>query len=250
MPLNSVLPPPPILPVTALQEQHFNEAALAAPVTHAALRAWTYPEPAVVLGRAQHQLALPAASAGALPVVVRGAGGGAVLTGPWLLSLAITLAPDDVRVAALPVADSYRWLGEAVVAALAALAGPGVQARAQPPAERIPAPEALAWACFAGVAPWEVVACDAAGGPPRKLVGFAQRRSRHGVLLAMGVLLTSCPWLRMTERMGLPASQARAQADALAACTIDLAALCSAPVSGETFLRRLWPRLQPMRNAG
>ena len=86
MPLNSVLPPPPILPVTALQEQHFNEAALAAPVTHAALRAWTYPEPAVVLGRAQHQLALPAASVGALPVVVRGAGGGAVLTGPsaWL----------------------------------------------------------------------------------------------------------------------------------------------------------------------
>ena len=82
MPLNSVLPPPPILPVTALQEQHFNEAALAAPVTHAALRAWTYPEPAVVLGRAQHQLALPAASAGALPVVVRGGtcggqGGGA-----------------------------------------------------------------------------------------------------------------------------------------------------------------------------
>ena len=63
MPLNSVLPPPPILPVTALQEQHFNEAALAAPVTHAALRAWTYPKPAVVLGRAQHQLALPAASA-------------------------------------------------------------------------------------------------------------------------------------------------------------------------------------------
>ena len=247
MPLNSVLPPPPILPVTALQEQHFNEAALAAPVTHAALRAWTYPKPAVVLGRAQHQLALPAASAGALPVVVRGAGGGAVLAGPWLLSLAITLAPDDVRVAASPGAYSYRGLGEAVVAARA---GVGVRARPLPPAERIPAPEALAWACFAGVAPWEVVVCDAAGGPPRKLVGFAQRRSRHGVLLAMGVLLTSCPWLRMTERMGLPASQARAQADALAACTIDLAALCSAPVSGETFLRRLWPRLQPMRNAG
>ena len=117
MPLNSVLPPPPILPVTALQEQHFNEAALAAPVTHAALRAWTYPEPAVVLGRAQHQLALPASSAGALPVVVRGAGGGAVLTGPWLLSLAITLAPDDARVAALSVVDSYCWLGEAAVAA-------------------------------------------------------------------------------------------------------------------------------------
>ena len=146
----------------------------------------------MVLGRAQHQLALPASSAGALPVVVRGAGGGAVLTGPWLLSLAITLAPDDARVAALPVADSYRWLGEAVVAALAGL---GVRARAQPPAERIPAPEALAWACFAGVAPWEVVACDAAGGPPRKLVGFAQRRSRHGILLAMNMLLTHCPWL-------------------------------------------------------
>ncbi len=244
MPFSSdTLPPvPPILPVTALEEQHHNETALAAPIARPSLRAWTYPAPALVLGRAQHQLALPTGEAGALPVVVRGAGGGVVLVGPWLLSLAITLPADDARVAAVPVADSYRWLGEATVAALAEL---GVPARALPPAERVPAPADLAWACFAGVAAWEVVAFDATGRA-RKLVGFAQRRSRHGVLLAMGLLLTCCPWLRMTERMGLPADQALAQAAGMAAGTIDLAALGPAPIRGEAFLQRLWPHLQPM----
>jgi len=76
----------------------------------------------------------------------------------------------------------------------ALLAELGVTARAVPPAERIPAPERLAWACFAGVAPWEVVVDDPTTGVARKLVGFAQRRSRHGVLLALGVLVQPAPW--------------------------------------------------------
>ena len=246
----------------AAREQRWNERQLAEPVLHPRMKVWTYREGAIVLGRSQHALAdRPAAGsmsdaaaddagrvppdgpadseAVRLPLVKRGAGGGAVLVGPWLLSASLLLPLDDPRMAMTSVADSYRWLGEAMVETLAEL---GVMARTVPPAERIPAPERLAWACFAGVAPWEVVVDDPATGVARKLVGFAQRRSRHGVLLALGVLVQPAPWRLLAQTLGHPV----ALADELAATTVDLASVSPRPVSNEDFLAALWPRLQPM----
>lgn len=246
----------------AAREQRWNERQLAEPVLHPRMKVWTYREGAIVLGRSQHALAdRPAAGSmsdaaaddaggvppdgladsGAvrLPLVKRGAGGGAVLVGPWLLSASLLLPLDDPRMAMTSVADSYRWLGEAMVETLAEL---GVMARTVPPAERIPAPERLAWACFAGVAPWEVVVDDPTTGVARKLVGFAQRRSRHGVLLALGVLVQPAPWRLLAQTLGHPV----ALADELAATTVDLASASPRPVSNEDFLAALWPRLQPM----
>ncbi len=246
----------------AAREQRWNERQLAEPVLHPRMKVWTYREGAIVLGRSQHALAdRPAAGsmsdavaddagrvppdgpadseAVRLPLVKRGAGGGAVLVGPWLLSASLLLPLDDPRMAMTSVADSYRWLGEAMVETLAEL---GVMARTVPPAERIPAPERLAWACFAGVAPWEVVVDDPTTGVARKLVGFAQRRSRHGVLLALGVLVQPAPWRLLAQTLGHPV----ALADELAATTVDLVSVSSRPVSNEDFLAALWPRLQPM----
>lgn len=246
----------------AAREQRWNERQLAEPVLHPRMKVWTYREGAIVLGRSQHALAdrpaagsmSDAAADGArgvppdgpadseavrLPLVKRGAGGGAVLVGPWLLSASLLLPLDDPRMAMTSVADSYRWLGEAMVETLAEL---GVMARTVPPAERIPAPERLAWACFAGVAPWEVVVDDPTTGVARKLVGFAQRRSRHGVLLALGVLVQPAPWRLLAQTLGHPV----ALADELAATTVDLASASPRPVSNEDFLAALWPRLQPM----
>ncbi|MCA3239019.1 MAG: hypothetical protein ACK5RC_00360 [Curvibacter sp.] len=51
-------------------------------------------------------------------------------------------------------------------------------------------------ACFGNLSLWEVV--DARGG---KLVGLAQRRRQHGVLLVAGVLMAPPPWERF-EALG------------------------------------------------
>ena len=226
----------------AAEEQRWNEAQLASPVLVPQTRVWTYREGAIVLGRSQHAMADGAGPAGFdhLPLVKRGAGGGAVLVGPWLLSASLLLPLDDPRMNTGSVADSYRWLGEAMVTALA---GFGVQARTVPPEERIAAPQDLKWACFAGVAPWEIVVDDPATGAPRKLIGFAQRRSRNGMLLALGVLMQPAPWRAMARTLGYP----DAQADALEETVVDLASISTQPVSNEAFLAALWPLLQPMQ---
>ena len=129
----------------AAREQRWNERQLAEPVLQPRMKVWTYREGAIVLGRSQHALAdrpagadmrgTPIGDAGGsspedladsgavrLPLVKRGAGGGAVLVGPWLLSASLLLPLDDPRMAMTSVADSYRWLGEAMVETLGELA--------------------------------------------------------------------------------------------------------------------------------
>ena len=199
-----------ICTVEAAQEQAWNEGQLAAPVVAAAARVWHYPTPGVVLGRSQHALRQSLDGAG-LAVVERAAGGGAVLVGPWLLGASVVLPPAHPLLAGRSVSDSYRWLGGVFVAALA---DHGVAAVSVPREQTWKAPEHLAWACFAGMSPWEI----AVGG--RKLVGFAQRRGRHGVLLVAGVLAGAVPWARLCEALRRPA----AEADELAAATIDASA--------------------------
>lgn len=224
----------------AEREQQWNALQLKEPVRRPQIRIWNYAQGAVVLGRSQHRLAdelVPVP--GMLPLVKRGAGGGAVLVGPWLFSASILLPLDDPRIAGVSIVDSYRWLGEAVVRTLADL---GVTARTVPPAAQVKAPASLDWACFAGVAPWEIVHDDPATGDSRKLVGFAQRRSRHGALLALGALMTPCPWQKLAEPLGLPAGLA----DALAATTIDLESIRHGAVSSARFAEALLPHLQPI----
>lgn len=125
----------------------------------------------------------------------REAGGGAVLTGPWLLGLSLALPPGHAWLGG-GLLPSYQRLGQLHVEVLQAL---GISARAVPPQE-LPSrqsqrePDPLAWACFGGLSPWEVV--DAQG---RKLVGLAQRRRQTGVLLVAGTLLSPPDWPLLCE---------------------------------------------------
>ena len=198
---------------------------------------WTYAAPAIVLGCSQRALrpALEAQWRGRLTVVEREAGGGAVLTGPWLLGLSLALPPGHAWLAG-GLLPSYRRLGELHVELLQSL---GIQAHALPPQD-VPSrqvgrePDRLGWACFGGLSPWEVV--DAQG---RKLVGLAQRRRQTGVLLVAGMLVSEPDWGLLCDAMGRPD-----EATALRQRTVTCAQLLPRPLPREVWAQGLARRLE------
>lgn len=219
--IGEALLPVPVRAVDAAEEQAWNEAQLAKPVGAPLACLWQYPQAAVVLGRSQQAL-LARLDTGRHRIVERRAGGGAVLVGPWLLGVSVVLPLEDRLLQDVSIADSYRWLGQLFVTALSRH---GVDAVAVSPEQTRKAPAELAWACFAGMSPWEIAVDD------RKLVGFAQRRSRHGVLLVAGALLEAVPWESLCEAMQRPQSQAAE----LAAATIDATHVLSRPYPIKAF---------------
>lgn len=170
-------------------------------------RVWTYPSPAIVLGCAQRSLRddVERRLHGRAELTVRESGGGAVLTGPWLVSASVVLPPGHPWICD-GLIDSYRRLGQLHVAALKEF---GVPARAVPPQELPRANEAsvvnaVGWACFGGLSPWELVNTEG-----RKLVGLAQRRRQTGVLLVAGTLMGAPDWALLCDAMGQPQHASR-----------------------------------------
>lgn len=193
-------------------EQSWNSLQMASPVLEPRLAFWTYDLPGVVLGCSQRRL--HACLDGAMGAVVRGSGGGAVLTGPWLLSVSLVLPPAHALVTSGPI-DSYRWFGLAHARALRCL---GIAATAIPP-ENIPPAVAgpdLSWACYSRMSAWEV-AVDG-----RKIVGLAQLRRRTGVLLTSGTLVGAPDWQLLCERLGKPPEQAKALVQGTTSCEAEL----------------------------
>ena len=181
---------------------------------------WSVPTDAVVLGRGSRIAADEAAChAAGVAVVRRGSGGGPVLWGPDLLALDV-LVPASHPLYAADVAASYRWLGEALAAALAAL---GVSAAAVPPhvARRLNDRAAAERACFAGCSPWEVLVGD------RKVVGLSQVRRGAGALLQAGILMRHEPE-RLPGLLALDAAARAATASSLAARAVGLDTLSGA----------------------
>ncbi|MBV9228260.1 MAG: ligase [Chloroflexi bacterium] len=155
---------------------------------------WSLAEPTgLVLGFSQKPTVLnpTALATRALPIYHRRAGGTAVLVGPHLLSLDVILPAGHPLVLA-DIVESYRWFGEAWVAALLQL---GVQTRIVPPDEahahraRLKQPATSVYeslmhrACYGTLSSYEVVIGQ------RKVVGFDMIRRRAGSLLQAGVLL-------------------------------------------------------------
>ena len=204
---------------------------MAEPVTEARFHVWTYPTPTIVLGCSQRarQEALAAQLPPGLGLLVRPSGGGAVLTGPCMVSASVVL-PLSHPWAQGRLPDSYRDLGQLHAEVLASL---GVTAQALPEAD-VPAANArlgglVDWACYGSLAPWELV--DAAG---RKLVGLAQRRQRTGVLLVAGTLATQPDWPLLCQAMGQPGD-----ADAMQRRTVDCATLADRPWDTALLAERL-----------
>lgn len=141
---------------------------------------------------------------GRVELLERSAGGGAVLTGPWMVSASIML-PYGHPLLCDSLVGCYRWLGQLHAAALAEF---GALAYALP-AEDLSLANAtidvptVNWACFGALSPWEVVDADY-----RKLVGLAQRRRQTGVLLVAGTLVGATDWRLLCDVMGQPADEA------------------------------------------
>jgi lipoate---protein ligase len=126
-----------------------------------------------------------------LPIYHRRAGGTAVLVGPHLLSLDVIL-PAGHPLMLTDIVESYRWFGEAWVAALRRL---GVQTRIVPPAEahaqqalrKLPETRdyelLMNRSCYGTLSPYEVAV------EQRKVVGLDMIRRRTGCLLQAGVLM-------------------------------------------------------------
>lgn len=196
---------------TAVEQQAWLADALHVPVNEPAVRVWGYRAPAVVLGCAQRpdaEIARRAPAAG-VPVCVRRSGGGAVLAGPWMLSATVVLPPRHPLAAVASIPASFRWFGLAHVAWLTAV---GVDACARPKA-MTPVDPAVSWACFAGLSHWEVQA----GG--RKIVGLAQTRGQHGIVLCSAALIAPPPWELLCDMLDQPRTHALALARLTTSCS-------------------------------
>lgn len=219
------------MPTTAEDEQAWNLAQMSAPVRAPRCAVWTYEAPAIVLGCSQRERLEPLMrQAPGVQALVRTSGGGAVLTGPWMVSASVVLPLGHAWVDGR-INESYRALGQMYVRLLAEL---GVAARALPPGEVAGADARLGptvpWACYGSLASWEVV--DAAGG--RKLVGLAQRRQRTGVLFVTGTLVAPPDWALLCAALG----QAQDEA-AMRRRTVCCTELCPDFVDAAAYAARL-----------
>lgn len=198
-------------------------------------RVWTYCSSSVVLGCSQRALlgSVQQRLGGRAAVLQRESGGGAVLTGPWLVSASVVVPHDHAWVRG-GVVQSYRQFAELHLAALAEV---GVLARPVLPHEVARANEAgatVSWACFGSLSPWEAV--DDRG---RKLVGLAQRRRRAAVLLVAGTLVGMADWPLLCEAAGHPEDE-----PSLRRRTVSCDELAGHPVAAAQFASVLARRLE------
>lgn len=166
---------------------------------------------AITVGRAQVG-DVDRASAGAegIEIITRPSGGGPVLWDDDLIALDIIL-PAGHPLLPTDVVAGYRWVGEAVAAALGALGIAG--ARAVPPAEARAWPRGDATGlCFGGMSPWEVVV------ERRKVLGLSQVRRQAGGIIQVGV-----PIRIDADRLARAVGAPRSAAEDLESRTIGLA---------------------------
>ena len=206
--------------------------ALLASLTHApapTLRWYRSTHTAIVRGRSQAGLVLD----GALPVVSRSTGGGAVLLTPDLLSLDVALPAGhpllegDLTSVFLPVGRAWRdALASMGVRDLRVHEGPATATRRGSPRQRL-----LADICYGTRGRGEVLVGE------RKLVGLAQRRRRAGALIQCGLLR------RWTPGPLLAALGADPDDAELAAAAVGLDDLLEDPPDDDTVARVVSARL-------
>ena len=178
-----------------------------------ALAVHTVHAPAITVGRAQlGDVDTAAAAREGLEVIARPSGGGPVLWDDHLIAIDVIL-PAGHPLLPADVVDAYRWVGEAVAAALGHLGIEGARAVAPDEARAWPRGEASGL-CFGGLSPWEVVVYH------RKVLGLSQVRRQAGGIVQIGVPM-HLDAARLARAVGAPVGAA----DDLAARTAGIADL-------------------------
>ena len=184
--------------ISCHDEQLWNREILNQEVMEPIFRLWRYHTPGIVLGCNQKQMwqtAVQHANGGA-DISLRMTGGGAVLVGPWMLSLSVAL-PNHHPFASNGLMHSYRWLSELTLLTLQSL---GIECEIVYP-EDVPRLKAeplfsqADWACYGGISSWEITSKG------KKIVGLSQARKKNGVLLAMGILTDKVDWASLVTRL-------------------------------------------------
>jgi lipoate-protein ligase A len=191
---------------SALSEQEMIRRSLDSGVQAPSAAMWSYSSVALVLGRSQKASASMLERAGeeGVDVVVRAAGGGAVIAGPWMCSYTV-LVPPDHAFARMSLPRSYEAIGEAWRRALGRL-GIATSIAPRVTAGLAGVDHAGRWACFASLSCGELVGPD-----NRKIVGLAQVRRRSGVAICAGLLLSQPDWRRLVRVWLGPGDDALAQ---------------------------------------
>lgn len=177
--------------------------------------------PLIVLGTSQRGHAVRPI----LPVTVRRSGGGAVLSGPWLLRASVLLQRSSAPAMAAP-AEAAQWLGGVHRGWLHAQ---GIEDAAVYQGAAIDH-----WACFGGQVRGEVLV----GG--RKIVGIAQVWRAGSIALSAATLLAPPPWRLLCEAMRHPA----AEGAALHRSTVSLQECLRRPPDVQALAGSLRERLQ------
>lgn len=227
-----------------------DEALLDAPPPpgDATVRWYRASAPALVLGFAQRLQAAALVDcarceARGVTVIGRRAGGGAVLLDAHMLCVTLAIGLPH-RLVGDDVTESYRWLGDTVVAALDDLGIGGVRrvetAEARAKAALRSRQDAvgglLRATCFGSVSPHEVV-CAA-----RKVVGFAQVRRRRVALMQVGVLMRSQGDLADLLRIADPGIRQAYRAE-VHRRTVGIEELVGHATNPAELIERLEPRL-------
>lgn len=172
---------------------------------------WQYDQAAVIMGcsqRPSEEQTQRSVQAG-FPILRRRSGGGAVLAGPWMLSVTVFI-PTDHPVAGQNIIEIFSWIERIWIDALLACAVPckGVDQQMIDRSKVISQQQDLKWACYASLSHGEIVSEDG-----RKLVGLAQIRKRKGVALVSGLHLYPCDWHELSRIVvGSPQQGASLQA--------------------------------------
>lgn len=173
------------------EQRHISEV-LTAGVEEPQVLLWQYDQAAIILGCSQRPDAdqLSRAENAGLSLVRRRSGGGAVLAGPWMLSVTVFIPPTHT-LANQNIIEIFSWLEAVWISTLTTCGVPckGVDQAMIEQSKTISQKEDVTWACYASLSHGEVVSLDG-----RKLVGLAQIRKRKGIALVSGLHLFPCDW--------------------------------------------------------